>query len=444
MPQGAELLISCHCGAAKQTVVLLRAQPGGPSDVDICHCHACRHGTGLLSVSYAPIQTPSSLGGLVSYLDNSSPHAPPAGTLHRYFCGTCGCHVFRHGASSAPVGGEDKKNTGSWEVATGVIVGRANADSATTTQVGEVKVGGEREDEEEPLLKFARHVNTASTGDGGLSPFITHVDGSELEVHKNSSEPSSSVPPLTGERKADGDVLEAHCRCKTIRFRITRPNAASRLPRSGFPDLTVPFATSPREIVGNPHDEKWWLRPEGGGSARPTKYLAGTCACRSCRLTAGFEVQTWAFVPRSNIFFHPPLSSSAAASTTTTTSPTAPSPSTSKPIPLDFATLRQQGVPLQSYDSSPGVRREFCPSCGATVFWHDRWRPDLVDVSAGLLDAAEGARAEGWLEWWRGRVSFEEEAGNGRTGEVARVAKELMGGLAEGLGRWKDGKVDEG
>jgi hypothetical protein len=28
----------------------------------------------------------------------------------------------------------------------------------------------------------------------------------------------------------------------------------------------------------------------------------GTCVCNSCRLSSGFPIQTWAFVPKSNIF----------------------------------------------------------------------------------------------------------------------------------------------
>lgn len=370
MSQGVELLISCHCGAAKQTVVLC-AQPGNPSDVDLCHCHACRHGSGLLCVSYTSIQKPPrSLGGLVSYQDDSSPHAPPAVTLYHYFCDTCGCHVFRHRKASALIDSEGQSEddeVGTWEVATGIIVGRADAGSATI-QAGDVEVGGEGGGEE-PLLRFARHVNTDSTKDGGLSPFISLVEGSKLEVSETRNTSSITPPPSTGEREVDDsdDVLEAYCRCKAIRFRITRPDASSRLPRSGFPDLTVPFAATPREEAGNPRDEKWWLRAEGRAADRPARYLAGTCACGSCRLTSGFEVQTWTFVPRSNIFFLPPMS----PLPTTPTSPSSLSPAP-KPIPLDFAILRQQGVPLKGYDSSPGRRREFCPSCGATVFWHDR------------------------------------------------------------------------
>jgi hypothetical protein len=37
-------------------------------------------------------------------------------------------------------------------------------------------------------------------------------------------------------------------------------------------------------------------------------------------------------------------------------------------------------------------------------------RPDLVDVSVGLLDSSQGALAEDWLEWHKERVSFSEDA----------------------------------
>ena len=73
---------------------------------------------------------------------------------------------------------------------------------------------------------------------------------------------------------------------------------------------------------------------------------------------------------------------------------------------LDFATL-PKGI-LRSYRSSPGVIREFCPGCGATIFWHNHDRAELIDVSVGLFNAS-GARAEDWLDWWMHRVSFAEE-----------------------------------
>ncbi|KAI0384528.1 hypothetical protein F5Y04DRAFT_277905 [Hypomontagnella monticulosa] len=424
MSQTAQVVISCHCGAEKQVVALRMpdSQGAGPADIDLCHCATCRHSSGLLCVSYAPVHEPKSLAGLAVY-----PDSPSTAQTQRYFCNTCGCHVFRRSADRA------------WAVATGVIVGRAGGDGEVADSLDEEKVEGNR------LLTYARHVNTAGTRDGGLSPFIGHANGSHrMEVFEHwptsTSSAAEEIKAIREGGKGDGeDVLNAHCHCGTIRFHITRPDASSRLPRSNFPDLTNAYVSTPQEIIANPHNEKWWLQPQG--APNPTKYLAGTCACRSCRVTAGFEIQTWAFVPRSNIFFHPPspapASSSSSSSTTTTANPE------DKVVPLDFTTLHSEGIPLKSYESSPGVVRESCPRCGATVFWHDRWRPELIDVSVGLLDAAEGARAGNWLEWWCERVSFEEDAGNGRVGEVASLAKGLIRSLEDGLRSWGKGRGKE-
>jgi hypothetical protein len=65
---------------------------------------------------------------------------------------------------------------------------------------------------------------------------------------------------------------------------------------------------------------------------------------------------------------------------------------------------------LRRFESSPGVDRQFCGACGASVYWHCDGRPDLVDVCVGLLNSECGARAEDWLEWETGRVSFSEDA----------------------------------
>jgi hypothetical protein len=301
-------------------------------------------------------------------------------------------------------------------------------------------------------LRYAKHINTAGTKDGGLSPFIRRVGSSQdLEIVENNDNPPDRLEDsnmdassrFEGKGEAKEEVLEAFCHCRNVHFHITRPNAASKLPRSNFPDLMVPYHTrSP--LIQNPDDEKWWLRPGPRSRSNGTetssaedselmRYLAGTCACRSCRLTSGFEIQAWAFIPRANIYFHihdtPPRSQPSSGSLQE-------AKATTSVVPLDFETLPPNI--LTSYESSQGVRREFCARCGATIFWRDRWRAALLDVSVGLLEADEGARAETWLEWWKERVSFAEDAGNGRTGETARRAKCLINSLEEGLRRWRE------
>ncbi|KAI1263350.1 hypothetical protein F5Y18DRAFT_125735 [Xylariaceae sp. FL1019] len=420
-----ELWITCHCGTAAQTVRL-----GGPvpQDVDICHCDDCRHNTGVLCTSYVAIEKPVRVEGLVAYTaKRSEGREEPGGVeekggerdgLTRWFCGRCGCHVFSKGDG----------NGEGWEVATGVVVG----DDAENCEETEVEEGEEKETgSREQLWRYVRHVNTDGTKDGGLSPFIRDIGGRSLEVHGGLDAPLRSGISTALDTAIEEVVLNGYCHCRNVRFQITRPNAASTVPRSGFPDLMAPYYTGSEEIR-NPQDVKWWLHPTVGANirkedtdgrdGRTTRYMGGTCACRSCRLISGFEIQTWAFVPKANIFFHVPSSANGKDTTAATTTTT---------MPLEFDTL-PEGI-LSSYESKAGVHREFCAKCGATVFWRDRLRSELMDVSVGLLDAQEGAKAESWLDWWRNRVSFEEEAGTERTGEVKKTAVELVSSLARGL-----------
>ncbi|KIW19882.1 hypothetical protein PV08_00457 [Exophiala spinifera] len=124
----------------------------------------------------------------------------------------------------------------------------------------------------------------------------------------------------------------------------------------------------------------------GGVKFRITRPNALSSQCSSpfpdlsCRLGAGSPIQCWAFVPKANIV-----------------------QANKEPLSYEMGTLKQ-------IESSKDCFREFCRVCGATVFWHCRERPDLVDVSVGLLRAGEGSRAESLLEWWTERVSFREDA----------------------------------
>ncbi|KAK4239490.1 Mss4-like protein [Achaetomium macrosporum] len=375
--------ISCHCGAARQTLAP-RANHDVFSGVSFCHCETCRHMTGLLCVSYAPISShpAPSVVGLESYSTS------PAST--RYFCSTCGCHVFRARQPSPSAPPEEW----SWEVATGIIIYAPDS----------------------KLPEKWHHLHVNDTKDGGLALWLPNS-------------PPISTPPTspTSPSQYSNDILPASCECKSVSLQITPPSSDPLVnPDSPYPDLLLPYISTPSDVVSNPSHEKWYLRPgtlpltthetadgKSKSNATRVRYLAGTCACPSCRLTSGFEIQTWAFVPRRNIL----ISSS---------------PESEHQL-LDFAQL-PDGVSLRQYESSSGRMREFCARCGATVFWHDRFRPDLIDVSAGLFRAGAGARAESWLDWWGGRVSFSEEAGKGREGG-AKVWGE--GVIAELDGRFR-------
>jgi hypothetical protein len=118
--------------------------------------------------------------------------------------------------------------------------------------------------------------------------------------------------------------LQAKCLCKAVQFNITRPNVPSDL------DNQQAFPTSCQQL----------LRDETLGATREnTKCLTGLCACPSCRLASGFEIQPWAFVPQSNIFPHP-----------------TPDPiykSSGPIVVLDLDAIPKE-VPLSTYESSKG------------------------------------------------------------------------------------------
>jgi len=240
------------------------------------------------------------------------------------------------------------------------------------------------------------------TLDGGVSVWlraIGGVDGTKRALKKwilvdedesghGELVPDGTLETLPPNKKRNSDKLKAQCHCGGVKFYITRPNEGSKAVRAPFPDL---MAARHSHSPANPENKTWWLQ------SNDTKYLAGTCTCTSCRLASGFEIQPWAFVPDCNIFQEE-----------------------GKPFDFHMGTLKR-------YDSSKNIFREFCAVCGATVFWHSTERPGLMDISVGLLDPEEGARVESWLEWWTGRVSFEELA----------VSRSLVASLEDGLKNWK-------
>ena len=243
----------------------------------------------------------------------------------------------------------------------------------------------------EGIGSLKNHIFVADTKDGGLRDWIPDVDAwegfSKVSKILDAGWKEDSMASSQSARE-----LQAYCHCKGVRFKITRPDDSSAKINAPRGDIVGPPTT---EQDGSKDDGAWWLRENG------TKYLGGTCACNECRLASGSDIQAWAFVPKANI-------------------------QQLNGRPLDFS-----AGTLKRYDSSEGVYREFCSKCGATVFWHSDSRPDLIDVSVGLLDAEEGARAESWLGWKTERVSFEEEAHN----------KDLISRLSVGLKRWGETKV---
>ncbi|KAF7514097.1 hypothetical protein GJ744_004422 [Endocarpon pusillum] len=233
------------------------------------------------------------------------------------------------------------------------------------------------------ILDISSHIFVGDTVDGGFSDWLVSFEGRPLPRWE-AREETSKVLAL-GWHGSQGqdvsqdvgqDTLRAHCKCGGVDFLIKRPRE--------------------REEADKPLDAKdWWVRSKN-------RYLAGNCACDSCRLTSGLEIVQWAYVPTPRL---------ATAS--------------GEPYQFNCSTLK-------SFKSSENVTRYHCGRCGATVFfWRDS-RPEVIDVAVGLLEAPSGARAEDWLDW-RLKISHEEDATHAR----------LLKAFKEGFEDWgkRNGKT---
>jgi hypothetical protein len=353
---------ACACGSFNSQFEIPNSSL--PFERAICLCNSDRRLTGTCGSSYIRIADQiidPSKHNLTAYKSRKA--------WNHYFCSTCGAHVFTN-----------RVEDGLCILATGLL------------------------ERTEGIVNWNGCKWVEDTLDGGISVWLNDIidaDGTKRKLGRwrlndkgGELVPADSFKKLPPQEKEAGERLEAQCHCGGVKFYVTRPNDASKEARSPFPDLMIPYHL---DSSANPENKTWWLRDND------TKYLAGTCACNSCRLALGFEIQTWAFIPRCNIVQEDGL-------------------------PLDF----KMGT-LKRYESSKEVWREFCGVCGATVFWHCAWRPELIDVSIGLFDPHEGARVERWLDWWTGRVSFSEMA----------ISKSLIASLEEGLNNWKGGAQKE-
>ncbi|TFK32354.1 Mss4-like protein [Crucibulum laeve] len=339
----------CHCG--KNTFKVAFPSVSLPTISDLCHCDACRHTTGQMAVCVVRIQgvalsatstpdseEPADISGLSQYQTSNR--------LTRYFCSTCSAHVLEY-----------SHEFGNWSVTAGAL---------------------ERTD---GIVNIGFHIYVGDTLDGGLSDHYRTHDG--VEVPRYIEDKGSDMVPLGW--KADvlkqkhenegEDRLFIYCHCKKNQYYLTRV----------------------KEVKDA--EQEWWLKPSSNESEL-IKYLGTHCVCTSCRLTSGFEIQSWMFLPRENII----------------------DPATNAVINFTNPAARPKG--LTQYTSTPEkeIHREFCGTCGATVFF---WLPgrDIVDVSLGTVDQGQrGARAEGWIEW-RKRVTQSQDAIN------PRMLKALMEGV---------------
>jgi len=242
------------------------------------------------------------------------------------------------------------------------------------------------------VVKWAPQGFVGDTIDGGASHWLKSINtsGPKLKSFKCSprGDDAEELPadwptqPHTSEEKQD--TLLIRCKCQGVHFLLHH-----------------------NDYDGVKNEDLTW-------NVNPTtrKIKAELCGCDSCRLQGGTDVCYWTYSDMQNISF---LSDKG---------------ETGFPSDMDgLSALIDEHDPrvgsLKYYRSSPNVCRYFCGTCSATIFYANKKRPHLIDIAVGVLEAKDGARAEGML-WWpfeRGIGSKEDANGGWREGVFGRIEK---------------------
>lgn len=363
MADQTSIRASCMCRAATHTFTAPTSSL--PLPAHLCSCNISRRISGALLTSYVrfPDGSKPDVSSLKAYRSSD--------ILRRHFCPTCGTQMYLEYADD-----------GHFEVATGCL------------------------ERTEGVVEFTGHCWIESAPDGGAADLVPSVGGRTLDRFLREPGTSSKAPvgwrgeaagadaqPQHQQQEEDKDELYAHCHCGGVKLWISRPGEESTrtVRNAAFPDLLIPESSGASRA--NPANDPWWA-PRAG------KFLAGTCACTSCRTSSGFEVTWWSFVPVALI-----------------------SVDDGKGGRAPFRRQPYWGT-MAAYRSSDDVTRTFCSDCGCTFFWDGDERPMLVDLAVGTLDAPGGkVRAEDWLFYRYTRVSYTEDA----------LHRPLIRGLEAGL-----------
>ncbi|CAO2652708.1 Nn.00g021190.m01.CDS01 [Neocucurbitaria sp. VM-36] len=246
---------------------------------------------------------------------------------------------------------------------------------------------------DDDLLKFTDQGFIGDTLDGGASEWLRHpnTDGTENKRYKldSEAEDAEELPQqwplpaeLTGYEMKKEDAIPFHCRCKGVDLRLHRGNYTD------IKEENLPFNIDPKT----------------------NKLLASFCGCDSCRLQSGIDVFNWTFAEMKNISF---------------SSQDGNFPGHSHELKKLVDAHDASIGTLSYYASSSDVLRFFCSTCSACIFYACDDRPEIVDIAIGLLEASDGARAEGMLSWIYGsRISYREDGDGGwRQGLFDRIEK---------------------
>ncbi|KAK4142563.1 Mss4-like protein [Dichotomopilus funicola] len=392
------LTARCHCRTIHFTITLPTSAL--PLPVHLCNCSICRYTHGTLSCFHAPLPK----GIQPSFLPPSSLESAATGYIHsplaaatRFFCKTCGCHIGDRDHDLDPETGLPE-----WRVATSIFEPTHDPDN----------------------FQIRSHVfapKVSDDADPGMATWVPEIAGRKMHVWNPSQEEAEKYFPLAEVGPADpdprGEVGEdevvVQCHCAGVRFVMPRPEKGGE---EGH-ELFRRFLQPRQRVVTTSGTE---VEAEAGHhqEARLNR-AACICLCADCRLTTGAHAVAWTFAPLSSL------------------RPTIPSTFTG------FGTL-------QAYASSPNVRRGFCNTCGATVFFSvdgleervyqgDGEKGRVVDVAVGLIRekdrSKKGVGLEDWVTWRTGRLAGPD---TGRKFDEA-----FFEGLEKGLGEWGERRYGE-
>ncbi|KAI2615799.1 Mss4-like protein [Hypomontagnella submonticulosa] len=236
------------------------------------------------------------------------------------------------------------------------------------------------------LIKLTEHIYVDDTLDGGASVWLRkpNADGKEIPRYRGRSAEIPwdwpQVPRVTElEGTQEQGAIPIWCHCKGIQLLFRRGD----------------YASWEREEL------PWFIDP------RVNKPLASFDACDSCRLHFGTDIVNWTFVNLTDI-------SQANGNAF---------PRTTGELKAAVDTGDSAIGTLAYYQSSGDVQRYFCKVCSASAFYACDERPEIVDLAIGLLEAPDGARAEGYLSWDFGNTPawVNDTRGGWREGLAKRV-----------------------
>lgn len=346
-----QVQITAQCLCKRHTFVTAVPRSSLPLKATACHCTSCRKCTGAL-YSTALKSWP---GDGDAIRDSTLKRYSFSKQLTVLFCEVCSSPMF-------------------FEIHSGQ---HRESDSTLVGEYG-VMTGALSNDGPDGLVRLENHVFVGDTKDGGASMWMRRPNGDGVEARRWMGLPSKSEEVAFDWPGMSDPEAEVHS------------NLATEIPircHCGGVDLVFHRQKAEEEFMAKARSElPWFVHPE------TKKLMASIDPCDSCRLSSGVDFWTWTFVLIRHIGFSPNANGSESSF-----------PDDTKDLKAAVEKEGRDRDPrlgtLAYYASSEDVQRYFCSRCSASVFYAVDDRTDMMDVAVGLLDSADGARAESLLCW---------------------------------------------